>query len=311
MLEAAQIPSQIGCQMPIFDACSTSASPPEPPAFPTVLHEIKSDGYRLRVERDGDRVRLITKGGYDWSRRYPWIVETALKNRQKQFVIDGEAVILGVDGYSDFNALHSRKHDDEVQLYAFDVLALDGDDLRKLPPTMRKTNLARLLARRSDGISVAPCEAGEIGPDLFRAACRMGLEGLVSKHRDRAYRGGPCSHWVKVKNRNSPGNETSGRGRLVALMERPQKITFAEMRASGVRGLLIYCSDYHCSHWTAISGDQWPDDFGCPIWSRDLPVRLAAGAASMSARTSTGKRMRGAIWSQSPITISTIRNTGE
>jgi len=221
----------------------------------------KYDGYRLRVERDGDRVRLIRKGGYDWSKHFPWIVEAALKNRQKQFVIDGEAVILGVDGYSDFNALHSRKHDDEVQLYAFDVLALDGDDLRKLPPTMRKTNLARLLARRSDGIFVAPYEAGEIGPDLFRAACRMGLEGLVSKHRDRAYRGGPCSHWVKVKNRNSPGNETSGRGRLVALMERPQKITFAEMRASGVRGLLIYCSDYHCSHWTAISDDQWTDDF--------------------------------------------------
>jgi bifunctional non-homologous end joining protein LigD len=72
--------------------------------------EIKYDGYRLRVERNGDRVRLITKGGYDWSRRFPWIVEAALKSRQKQFVIDGEAVILGVDGISDFNALHSGKH---------------------------------------------------------------------------------------------------------------------------------------------------------------------------------------------------------
>ena len=67
------------------------------------LHEVKYDGYRLRVERDGDRVRLITRGGYDWSKRYPWIVESALKNRYKQFVIDGEAVILGVDGISDFN----------------------------------------------------------------------------------------------------------------------------------------------------------------------------------------------------------------
>jgi bifunctional non-homologous end joining protein LigD len=131
-------------------------------------------------------------------------VESALKNRTKHFVIDGEAVVLGVDGIADFNASHSRRHDDEVQLYAFDILALDGDDLRKLPLTMRKTNLARLLARRPDGIFVAPFEQGEIGPDLFRAACRMGLEGLVSKRRDRAYRGGPCSHWVKVKNRNSP-----------------------------------------------------------------------------------------------------------
>jgi bifunctional non-homologous end joining protein LigD len=68
---------------------------------------VKYDGYRLRLERDGDHVRLITRGGYNWTDRFPWIVEAALKNRQKQFIIDGEAVILGVDGISDFNALHS------------------------------------------------------------------------------------------------------------------------------------------------------------------------------------------------------------
>jgi hypothetical protein len=78
-------------------------------------------------------VRLITKGGYNWTDRFPWIVEAALKNPQKQFVIDGEAVILGVDGISDFNALHSGKHNEEVQLCAFDLLAMDGDDLRDLP----------------------------------------------------------------------------------------------------------------------------------------------------------------------------------
>jgi bifunctional non-homologous end joining protein LigD len=113
-------------------------------------------------------------------------------------------VVLGVDGVADFNALYSRQHDEEVQLYAFDVLALDGDDLRALPLSMRQTSLARLLRRRPDGIFIAPFEVGQIGPDLFRAACRMGLEGMVSKHRDRAYRGGPCRHWVKVKNPKSP-----------------------------------------------------------------------------------------------------------
>jgi bifunctional non-homologous end joining protein LigD len=115
-------------------------------------------------------------------------------------VIDSEAVVLGVDGISDFNALHSRRHDEEVQLYAFDCLALDGEDLRALPLSMRKTNLARLLARRPD-IFVAPFEQGEIGPDLFRAACSWGLEGLVSKRADRPYRAGRCTHWIKVKNR--------------------------------------------------------------------------------------------------------------
>jgi len=95
-----------------FEFClpTKSTSVPDTPDW---LHEVKYDGYRLRLERDGDRVRMITRGGYNWSDRYPWIVEAALKHRFKQFVIDGEAVVLGVDGVSDFNALHSRKHDDE------------------------------------------------------------------------------------------------------------------------------------------------------------------------------------------------------
>jgi bifunctional non-homologous end joining protein LigD len=113
----------------------------------------------------------------------------------------------GGDGIPDFNVLHSRKHDGEVQLYAFDILALDGEDLHPLPLSLRKTSLARLLARRPDGIFVAPFEQGEIGPDLFRAACNMGLEGLVSKRVDRPYRGGRSPDWVKVKNRKHPAME--------------------------------------------------------------------------------------------------------
>ena len=153
------------------------------PATPTWLHEVKYDGYRLIVQREGERVRLFSRNGNDWSGRYPWIVEAALKNKHNQFVIDGEAVVLGVDGVADFNALHSRKHNHEVQLYAFDILALDGEDLRALPLSIRKTNLERLLARRPGGIFVAPFEHGEIGPDLFRAAYDMGLEGMVEARR--------------------------------------------------------------------------------------------------------------------------------
>jgi ATP-dependent DNA ligase len=147
------------------------------PRTPDWLHEVKYDGYRLRVERDGDRVRLITRGGYNWTDRYPWIVEAALKNRQQRFVIDGEAVKRGADGISDFDALDSGRHNEEVQLCAFDILVEGGDDLRKLPLSMRKANLERLLARRPEGIFINPFERGEIGPDLFEAACKMGLEG--------------------------------------------------------------------------------------------------------------------------------------
>jgi ATP-dependent DNA ligase len=173
------------------------------PFRPLRLHRI----YRLRVERDGDRVRLITRGGYDWTRRYPWIVEAARKVRQKRFVLDGEAVVLGVDGISDFNAVHSGKHNDEVQLCAFDLLAEGGDDLRKLPLHLRKASLERLLARRPEGLFVNPFERGEIGPDLFRAACNLGLEGLVSKRRDRPYQAGRSKHWIKIKNRKHTAME--------------------------------------------------------------------------------------------------------
>jgi ATP-dependent DNA ligase len=127
------------------------------------------------------------------------ISEAALRNRNSSFVLDGEAVLLGVDGRSDFNGLHSRRHDHEVEFYAFDCLVSDGDDLRKLPLSMRKTNLARLLARRVDGIFLSDFEQGEIGPDLFRHACLLGLEGMVSKHRDSTYRGGKFRHWIVGK----------------------------------------------------------------------------------------------------------------
>ena len=131
----------------------------------------------MRVERERDRVRLFSRNGYDWTDRYPWTVEAALKNRIKQFVIDGEAVVLGVDGVPDFNALDSRKHDEELQLYTFDILALDGEDLRPLPLSLRKTNLARLLARRPDGIFVAPFERGRDRPRPVPRRLQYGTRG--------------------------------------------------------------------------------------------------------------------------------------
>jgi hypothetical protein len=146
----------------------------------------QKNDHGLRLERDGDRVRLITRNGYDWTKRHPWIVESALKNRMKHFVVDGE-VILGVDGVPDFNALHSRKHDEDVQLYAFDILAPD-DDLRALPLSPRKTNLARLLARRTEGIFAAPFEQREIGRPVtwaLRVLCRNAGIDLIAAVRRR------------------------------------------------------------------------------------------------------------------------------
>src|SRR4051812_21298046 len=188
---------------PAFEPCLPTASK-KVPDRPDWIHEIKHDGYRLIIQRDGKRVRLFTRNGHDWSDRYPLITEAALRIRSTSFVLDGEAVLLGIDGRSDFDGLHSRKHNDEVQFYTFDMLVDTGDDIRKLPLHLRKNNLARLLARRVDGIFLSDFEQGEIGPDLFRHACLLGLEGLVSKRKESRYRAGRSPDWVKVKNPASP-----------------------------------------------------------------------------------------------------------
>jgi ATP-dependent DNA ligase len=141
-------------------------------------------------------VRLISRGGHDWARRFPLIVTAALKLRQEHFVIDGETVVLGLDGVSDFGALRSGRHDERAQFYAFDMLAGDGEDQRQLPLSLRKINLAWLLKRRIPGVFIAEYEEGEIGRDLFRVACNMGFEGIVSKRRDCACTPGKCTHWA-------------------------------------------------------------------------------------------------------------------
>jgi ATP-dependent DNA ligase len=98
-------------------------------------------------------------------------------------VIDGEAVRLDSDGVSQFDRLHSRKHHDEVRLVAFDLLAVGGDDIRPQPLHARKDRLAKLLSKCIEGIQLSEHMEGEIGPGMFEHACKLGLEGIVSKHR--------------------------------------------------------------------------------------------------------------------------------
>ncbi|WFU52274.1 RNA ligase family protein [Bradyrhizobium pachyrhizi] len=173
------------------------------PTGPDWIHEVKYDGYRGRVIRHGDAVQVRSKAGLDLTYRYPMIVEAARMIRAKQFIVDGEICVMDVRGISQFDWLHSGKYNDDAQLYAFDIIALDGDDLRGLELEQRKSKLAKILERRPQGIFVAPFERGDIGPQLFEVACDMELEGIVSKHLKRGYRPKLCD-WVKVKNRSHP-----------------------------------------------------------------------------------------------------------
>lgn len=174
------------------------------PAGPNWIHEIKHDGYRLIVRRDGDAVQIITRGGYDWTLRYPLIVRGALALKVRNFTLDGEGVVCGPNGIADFSMLHSRQHDRSVFLYAFDIVEEGGTDIRRLPLHARKDRLATVLSKSADGIVLSEHADDIEGTAMFEAACKMGLEGIVSKRRDKAYASGPCKHWIKVKNPQSP-----------------------------------------------------------------------------------------------------------
>jgi bifunctional non-homologous end joining protein LigD len=166
------------------------------------VHEIKHDGYRLIVRRDGDAVRLFTRRGHDWTDRYPAIASAAAKLKARSFTLDGEAVVCDPDGLAVFDALHRRGRVSDAILQAFDLLELDGEDLRPLPLGKRKPRLARLLARAQAGIALNE-HTDEDGATVFRHACVMGLEGIVSKRLTAPYRSGPSRDWIKVKNPDS------------------------------------------------------------------------------------------------------------
>jgi bifunctional non-homologous end joining protein LigD len=175
-----------------------------PPTGPQWVHEIKHDGYRLIARKQAGRVRLFTRRGYDWTDRYPLITKAVAALRASTATIDGEAVCYDANGLSVFADLHSREHDDRVVLYAFDLLELDGEDFRPQPLHARKARLEALLAKAPAGIQYNEHVEGD-GQVVFEHACKLGLEGIVSKHRDHPYRSGRSKTWLKVKNPAAPG----------------------------------------------------------------------------------------------------------
>jgi bifunctional non-homologous end joining protein LigD len=170
----------------------------QPPLGPQWVHEIKHDGFRMIVRRDGDRVRLYSRKAVDWTGRLPAIARCAAGLQAKSFTIDGEAVVIGPDGLTDFEALRRRGAGDRAVLYAFDLIEYDGQDLRALPIETRKATLASLL-RKSRSILLCDHIAAS-GPDVFAQACQLGAEGIVSKRLGAPYKSGRCKSWVKVKN---------------------------------------------------------------------------------------------------------------
>jgi bifunctional non-homologous end joining protein LigD len=187
-------------------------SAPSPPSDETWLHEIKHDGFRVIARKDDKRVRLYSRAGNDLTERFSLIVEAIAGLGARSCIIDGEAVACGDDGIASFDRIRHRRYDKTVFLYAFDLIELNGDDLRREPLVVRKATLASLLGPATLANLLGSAVPGlrlnkhieADGPTVFQHACKLGLEGIVSKRKDSRYISGRSLHWIKSKNPDAP-----------------------------------------------------------------------------------------------------------
>jgi bifunctional non-homologous end joining protein LigD len=173
----------------------------QPPAGIDWIHEIKHDGFRLLARRGAPGVRLFTRNGHDWTERFPLIVDAVSALKVATCLIDGEAVTCNETGLAEFEGLRSRRGD--VHLCAFDLVELDGRDLRLKPFMERRRLLAKLVHKPRAGL-LLNAQFEDDGPLVFEHACLLGCEGIVSKRKHSRYRSGRSHNWVKIKNPAAP-----------------------------------------------------------------------------------------------------------
>jgi bifunctional non-homologous end joining protein LigD len=173
----------------------------QPPEGQHWIHEIKHDGYRCQVLLERGQVRVFTRNGHDWSDRYPSIVHAAANRRCKSAIIDGEAIVQNGEGASDFEALSvaMRWRPNSIILYAFDLMHLDGIDLRQQTLLVRRSILKTLIGTDEESRIQFSEEFHGDGAAFFKACADKGLEGIVSKHARAPYRSGRSKTWLKTK----------------------------------------------------------------------------------------------------------------
>jgi DNA ligase D-like protein (predicted ligase) len=165
------------------------------------IHEIKHDGYRCQVLLQQGQGRVFTRNGRDWTDRFPSIVRAAANLRCQSAILDGEAIVQNGDGASDFEALSSamRRQPQSIILYAFDLLHLDGKDLRQQTLLERRANLKHLVGANAESRIQFSDKFDGDGDALFKACAERALEGIVSKHSLAPYRSGRSRTWLKTK----------------------------------------------------------------------------------------------------------------
>ena len=180
-----------------------------PPLMPTLvekppegdgwIHEVKFDGYRSQIIIDAEAVRIFTRRGLDWSSKYRDLIEAAKGLNVQNAIIDGEIIVLNDAGLSDFGELRKAitRRQNDLYFVAFDLLHLNGHDLRDMPLEDRREILAEMIPEggRIQFSQALPGDAKAI----FHLVDQAGLEGMVSKRKDSKYRSGPSTNWLKTK----------------------------------------------------------------------------------------------------------------
>jgi bifunctional non-homologous end joining protein LigD len=182
--------------MPDFIEPALATSIDKVPSGERWVHEIKFDGYRVQLHISNGAVKIFTRRGNDWTKRFRNIADDAWHVNAGSAIIDGEVVVPSADGTTDFSVLQNelKGRSDKIVMVAFDLLYLNGHDLRKLPLFQRKSMLQKLIA----GTDIQFSESFEVdGQEMYKHACKTGLEGVVSKVRDSRYASGRVNDWVK------------------------------------------------------------------------------------------------------------------
>jgi bifunctional non-homologous end joining protein LigD len=242
--------------LPEFVPPSLATLREKAPSEPGWLHEIKFDGYRIQARIDRGRVALLTRKGLDWTDKFPNVAAAAAKLGARSALIDGEIVVEDERGVASFSGLQAALKAGEANsfiYYVFDLLHLDGRDLTALPLIERKQQLKRLIGEKAEGPMRYSEHFDEAGPVVLEHACKMGLEGIVSKRADAPYRGGRSEAFIKTKCANSQELVVGGYSLSTVL----PKAIGALVVGYYDRGRLIYAGRIGTGYTRAVAADLW------------------------------------------------------
>ncbi len=191
--------------LPAFIAPALASRVKDAPEESDWLHEIKLDGYRILARKQGKQIKLLSRNNLDWTAKAPHIVRELARLDASDVILDGELVVFDEKGISTFQELQNAQKtpsEAKMKFIVFDILHLNGNNLRVLPLSDRKKILRRVCTRSLKSIIVNPFVSGN-GPDAALTACRQGLEGIISKRANSLYQSGRGVDWLKIKCDNS------------------------------------------------------------------------------------------------------------